>query len=468
MYLPDLVVRSRRVVTRDGVTPAALHIRGGRIIGVLDPERVPVGCPVDDAGELVVMPGIVDMNVHVNASADAHGYAFEQTTRAAAAGGVTTIVDTGPVGRPTASVSVLEQKRRAAEGHCAVDVAFCGGLVPGNSRELGPLAEAGVFGFACSFGAALDGAEAVTADDLRTALPALARIGAMVMVRGELPAPIDRAVAARMSSSGLVDRLMWSFRNGREYRTFLETHPKDAETEAVVRLLELCREHGTRTQILSLSSSDALTPIFRARAAGLPVTVQTCPHYLSFVAEEVPAGATAFKCMPPIRDRLNRELLWGALSGGLIQVIASDHSPPPAGFRSLRSRNFSRAWGGIASLPLVLPAVWTAASARGHTISQLMAWMCRAPARIAGIVKKGDIDVGYDADLIIWDPDAEFTVDPAALADATVSSPYAGRRLRGVVARVYLRGNLIFPSPPSTRLVGRALVKQKISSARVS
>jgi allantoinase len=468
MYLPDLVVRSRRVVTGGGVTPAALHIRGGRVIGVLEFENVPERCLVDDAGDLVVMPGVVDTHVHVNASSAADGYAFEQTTRAAAAGGVTTIVDMGPAGRPTVSVAALAEKRRAAEGRCAVDVGFCGGIAPGNSHELGRLADEGVFGFECSFGSsAVGGAAAVAETDLRTAMPALTRIGAMLMVHGELPEPIARAIESQSSSMGPLDRLTSSFRGRREYVPFLETHPKEAETGAILRVLELCREYRTRTHILNLSSSDALTPIFHARAARLPVTVETCPHYLFFVAEQVPDGATAFKCVPPIRDRVNRELLWGALSGGLIQMIASDHSPPPVRFDGGKSRDFSRAWGGISSLPLSLPAVWTIASARGHTVNELAAWMCRAPGRIVGLERKGEIDVGYDADLVIWDPDAEFTVDAVTLAGARAPNPYVGCSLRGVVARVYLRGNVIHQQgQPIERTMGRVLVKQSATARR--
>ena len=468
MYLPDLIVRSRRVVTRDGVRPAALHIRGGRIIGVLDFENVPESCPVDDAGDLVVMPGAVDTHVHVNVSTRDGADAFGQTTRAAAAGGVTTIIDAGSAGQPTASVSMLEQRRRAAEGHCAVDVGFCGGIVAGSGREIGPLAGEGVSAFACTVGvAAVDGAAVVGETDLRTAMPGLARIGATLMVHGELPGPIERAVNAQRSSMGLLDRAAWSFRGSREYVRFLETHPKAAETEAVVQILELCREYGTKTHILSLSSSDALTPIFRARAARMPVTVETCPHYLFFVAEEVPHGATAFKCVPPIRERANRELLWGALAGGLIQTVASDHSPPPAAFHGRKPRDFSRAWGGIASVQLSLPAVWTIASVRGHTVNDLAAWMCRGPARIAGLERKGEIDVGFDADLVIWDPDAEFTVDAATLVGAPASTPYAGRSLRGIVARVYLRGNVIYQrGRPIERTMGR-LVQPSASTARI-
>ena len=467
MYLPDLIVRSRRVVTRDGARPAALHIRAGRIIGVLEFDNSPEGCPVDDAGDLVVMPGVVDTHVHVNAPAAEDADAFEQTTKAAAAGGVTTIIDVGSVGGPTARVSTLEQIRRAAEGHCAVDVGFCGGIVPGNSREIGPLAAEGVFGFACTLGvAAVEGAAAVTEADLRTAMPGLTRIGATLMVHGELPGPIERAVNSQRSSMGFFDRATWSFRGSREYVRFLATHPKSAETEAVVQLLELCREYGTRTHILNLSSSDALTPIFRARAVRMPVTVETCPHHLFFVSEEVPDGATAFKCVPPIRERANRELLWGALAGGLIQTVVSDHSPPPAGFHGRKPRDFSRAWGGIASVHLSLPAMWTIASARGHTVHELAAWMCRGPARIAGLERKGEIDAGYDADLVIWDPDAEFTVDAATLAGVAASNPYAGRSLRGIVARVYLRGNVIYQrGRPIERTMGRLLVKHGVPSS---
>ena len=464
MYLPELIVRSRRVVTRDGVRPASLHIRGGRIIGVLEFENTPEGSPVDDAGDLVVMPGAVDTHVHVNASAAEDADAFSQTTRAAAAGGVTTIIDVGSVGQPTATVSMLEQKRRAAEGHCAVDVGFCGGIVAGSSHEIAPLAGEGVFAFFCTLGvAAVEGASAVGESDLRTAMPGLARVGATLMVHGERPGPIERAVDNQRSSMGLLDRATWSFRGSRQYVRFLETHPKAAETEAVVQVLELCREYGTKTHILNLSSSDALTPIFRARAVRMPVTVETCPHYLFFVAEEVPDGATAFKCVPPIRERANRELLWGALAGGLIQMVASDHSPPRTRFQG-RAREFSDAWGGIASLQLSLPAVWTIASARGHTVNELAAWICRGPARIAGLERKGEIDVGYDADLLIWDPDAEFTVDAATLV-GVASTPYAGRSLRGIVARVYLRGNVIYQrGRPIGRATGRLLVKHGVSS----
>jgi allantoinase len=458
MYLPDVLVRSRRVVTRDGVTPAAIHIRGGRIIGVLDFDNIPENCPIDDAGDLVVMPGLVDTNVHVNASTSSDSQAFEQTTRAAAAGGVTTIIDMGPAGRPIASVAMLEQRRRAADGHCAVDVGFCGGIASGKFSDIAPLAQAGVFGFTCAFGAsAIDDGGCVDESDLRTVMPALTRAGALLTAR----------VALRSLRSRRPLRLFP--RGQRKYTAFLEDHPKDAETNAIVRVLELCREYGTRTHLLSLSSSDALTPIFQARAARLPVTVETCPHYLFFASEEIPDGATSFKCVPPIRDRANRELLRGALSGGLIQTIASAHSAPPAGFRGAASRDFSRAWSGIASLQLSLPAVWTIASARELDFSQLAAWMCRNPARIAGLEKKGEIDVGYDADLVVWNPDAEFTVDPAMPTDAGSATPYAGRSLRGIADRVYLRGNLIYERRrPIERTVGRLLVKPGVPIARVS
>ena len=450
MYLPDLVVRSRRVVTGDSVAPAAIHVRAGRIIGVLDVDNVPEGCPVDDAGDLVVMPGIVDTHVHVNTSADTDGDAFEQTTRAAAAGGVTTIVDMGAAGRPIASVSTLDQRRRAATRHSFVDVGFCGGIGSGNARDIAPLAEAGVFGFASAF----------NENDLRTAMPALARIGATLMISGESATDREGSPARGFTLRSL-------FGAGRDYSRFLDAHPKEAETSAIQRVLELCREYGTRTHIVSLSSSDALTPIFQARAARLPVTVETCPQYLFFVAEEVPNGATAFACVPPIRERVNRELLWGALSGGLIQTIASGDSRPPAEFR--KSRDFSRAWPGIASLQWTLPIVWTVASKRGHSLNQLAAWLCRAPSRVAGVEKKGGIEVGYDADLLVWNPDAEFVVEGKTPIRRRTATPYAGCHLRGVVDRVYLRGNLICQAGrPIDYPTGRFIAKQGVSTARVS
>jgi allantoinase len=445
VILPDLVVRSRRVVTSQDVRPAAIHIHNGRVIGVLAFDDVPQGCPLDDAADAVVMPGIVDTHVHVHESARDDGDGFEVVTRAAATGGVTTIVDLpGGGSRPLTTVAALDAKRAAAAGHCFVDVGFWGGVVPGNARDLAPLFDAGVLGFACVL-LPLPFAEfpPVSESDLQTVMPGLTRIGARLLVHAELAGPIEQAVARQRSERRWTERIPGLSRASRRYATYLETHPKAAENEAVSLLIQLCRTHQTRTHILHVSSSDTLAPLFHARSARVPITAETCPHYLSLVAEDVPNGATGFKCAPPIRERENREFLWAALAGGLIQMVVSDHSAaPPETKRD--AGNFFTAWSGIASIQLSLSVMWTGACSRGYTLDHIARWMCGGPAQFAGLSNKGRIEPGYDADLIVFDSDAEFTVDARSVDSRHLPTPYAGRTLRGVIRRTYLRGTKIF------------------------
>ena len=398
MFLPDLVVRSRRTVLAGAIRPAALHIRHGKIIGVMDFDDVPEGCPLDDARSTVVMPGAVDTHVHVNEPSRTEGEGFAAATRAAAAGGVTTIVDVAA----TTTAAALVQKHKAAEGRCFVDVGLWGGLVPGNVADLEPLVAAGVRGFKCALApSSVDGFPAVTETELRTAMPVVAKLGARLLVHAELPGPIERAADASRASRGWLSRLAGSTFASRKYATYLATRPKEAENEGIALAINLCREYRVRTHILHLSSSDALTPLYHARASRLPISVETCPHYLTFVAEEIPDGATAFRCDPPIRERENREYLWASLAGGLIQMVVSDHPH-------------------VSTLEHSLAATWSEARARGYSLSQLVEWMCRAPARLAGLDRKGTIDVGFDADLAIWSPEAN------------------------VVERTYLRGMCIY------------------------
>ena len=463
MLLPDLVIRSRRVVTGGDVRAAAVHVRQGKIIGVLDFDDVPAGCVIDEAEQAAVFPGVVDTHVHVNEPGRTEWEGFDTATQAAAAGGVTTIVDMPLNSIPaTTTVAALEAKRRAAEGKCHVDVGFWGGVVPGNAGDLAALFAEGVFGFKCFLvDSGVSEFPAVTEADLASAMPVLTKIGAPLLVHAELLGPIEAAAAARRSELGLLAPLAGPMGKNRRYSAYLQSRPKEAENQAIALMIRLCREHRTRIHIVHLSSSDALTAIFHARSAGLPLSVETCPHYLNFVADEIPDGATAYKCAPPIRERENREFLWAALAGGLIQMVVSDHSPAPADMKHVRSGDFFKAWGGISSLQLGLSVIWTAASGRGYSMIQLAEWMCRGPARLAGLNRKGAIDVGYDADLVVWSPESEFTVDEQMLRHRQHLTPYLGLRLRGVVERTYLRGERIYESRNSTPAPGGRLLVRR-------
>jgi allantoinase len=458
VFLPDFILRGRRVVTAHGIRPAAIHVRGGKIIGVVEFENVPDGCPLDDAGTAVVMPGVVDTHVHVNPPWDD----VERVTRAAAAGGVTTIVDTAiDRGPATATVAALERKRSAAEGKCFVDVGFWGTLVPGNAREIAPLFEAGILGFACTL---LESRSpdrfALSEADLQMIMPALTRIRATLLVHAELARPVNDSASPGVRRWPRIPLLA---RRGRRYAAYIESRPKAVENDAVGLLIQLCRAHQTRTHIVHLSSADTLAPLFHARAARLPITAETCAHYLTFVADEIPDAATAFKCAPPIRERENREFLWAALAHGLISVVVSAHCAANPEHAGARSGDFLRADDGIAGLELSLPATWTGASARGYTLERVVDWMCRAPAGLAGLSRKGTIDVGFDADMVVFDPDAEFTIERDVLQPSDLPTPYLGRRLRGVVERTYTRGIEVFcrGKKASPQRPGRLLVRSR-------
>jgi allantoinase len=316
-----------------------------------------------------------------------------------------------------------------------VDVGFWGGVVPGNVAELGPLWEAGVFGFKCFLvPSGVDEFQHVGEADLRAALPELAALGAPLLAHAELPGPIEDAVRKRPKDAP-----------ANQYATWLASRPRKAENEAIALLLHLAGEFKSRIHIVHLSSSDSIPQLRQTRERGIRVSVETCPHYLTFVAEEIPDGATEFKCAPPIRERENCEKLWVALREGTIDFIASDHSPCPLAMKVREEGDFLRAWGGIASLQISLPAVWTQARSRGYALTHVAEWMCRGPAHLAGLEKrKGAIAAGCDADLVIWNPDAKFRVHPASLHHRHKLTPYAGRELFGVVETTFLRGRKVF------------------------
>jgi allantoinase len=428
-----LALRSRRTVTPRGIEDAVVVVREGRIADVLRTANAPA-LDAEDLGELVLMPGLVDTHVHVNEPGRTEWEGFETATRAAAAGGVTTIVDMPLNSVPaTTTVAALAAKRAAAAGKCVVDAAFWGGVVPGNAEELAGLAAAGVRGFKCFLvPSGVDEFPHVGERELREAMPRIARLGLPLLVHAELPGPIE--AAARSAT----------WRDPRAYASWLASRPDGAEREAIAMMLTLCAETRCRVHVVHLAAADAVPLLRSARARRLPVTVETCPHYLFFDAGEIADGATPFKCAPPIRERENREALWAALRARVIDLIATDHSPCPPEMKRMESGDFFAAWGGIASLELLLAAVWNGARVRGFTPADLARWMCEAPARLAGLEgAKGTIAPGQDADLVAWDPAEEWTVDAAALHQRHKLTPYAGRKLAGRVRRTYVRGELV-------------------------
>ncbi|MBK8465389.1 MAG: allantoinase AllB [Chloracidobacterium sp.] len=431
----DQIIRSRRVVTPLIIGPATVHIADGKIARIGEWDDVPAGTPLTDAGNSVVMPGNVDAHVHVNEPGRTEWEGYETATRAAAAGGVTTIVDM-PLNSipPTTTLAGFEEKLAAAEGKCTVDVAFWGGVVPGNTSELAPLIERGVRGFKCFLiHSGVDEFPHVVENDLRIAMPELARLDSVLLIHAEVAGPIDAAAA---SLAGL---------DPRQYDTFLRSRPREAENEAIALMIRLCRETGCRIHIVHHSSSDALPMLRAARAEGLPLTVETCPHYLTFAAEEIADRATHFKCCPPVRELENREKLWEAVADGTIDMVVSDHSPCTPALKLQESGDFMDAWGGIAALQFGLPVMWTNLKARGFGLADLTRLMSAQPAKLAGLdQRKGKLAAGYDADIVIWNPEAEFKVVPEIIEHRHKLTPYSGMELIGKIETSYVGGNKVF------------------------
>jgi allantoinase len=437
-------IRGRRVITPDGERAATVLLREGVIAGLAGYAGAPDGA-LTLAGDEVLLPGLVDSHVHVNEPGRTEWEGFATATAAAAAGGVTTIVDM-PLNSipPTVTVPALHAKQAAAAGQLATDVAFWGGAVPGNVADLRPLHEAGVVGFKCFLlPSGVDEFAPLDAGQLAVAMAEIASFGGLLIVHAEDPGVIAAAPAAR----------------GRRYADFLASRPPEAERRAVTALLALTRQTGCRTHIVHLASGAALPAVRAAKAAGLPVSAETCPHYLTLRAEDVPDGATQFKCCPPIRDDANREALWGGLLDGTIDCVVSDHSPCPAAAKRMDTGDFGDAWGGIASVQLSLPAVWTEAARRGIGLDRVAGWMAAAPAALTGLADRGAIRPGLRADLCCFAPGQEFVVDAAALRHRNPVTPYAGRTLTGVVRQTWLAGRRAGTGPPAGQLVsvtGRA------------
>jgi allantoinase len=432
---------SSRVVTPEGVRPAAVVVEQGRIVSVREPADAPRDAVLHQFGDLVLLPGLVDSHVHINEPGRTEWEGFATATRAAAAGGYTTLVDMPLNCLPeTTTVAALEAKRRAAEGQCRVDWAAWGGLTGLNKEHVTPLAEAGVAGFKSFLvNPGIEGFAMIDKQELEDALPTLARTGLPLLVHAEL--------AEYMVPGGDGD-------DWQQYATYLRSRPDQSELAAIRMLIGLCRTYDFRLHIVHLATALALEELASARAEGLPVTVETCPHYLHFTAEEISPGGTLFKCAPPIRSRANREGLWQGLRDGVIDLIATDHSPCPP---SMKQGDFRQAWGGIASLSVAISVIWTEMTERGLPLEDLARWMSAQPAKLAGLEeRKGAIAAGWDADLVVFDPAEEFTLRAEDLQYRHLVSPYMGDKLRGKVKATFVRGIAAyqegsFPDPPAGR-----------------
>jgi allantoinase len=434
-----LLIRSRRMVVGDGVLEAAAFVRDGRVEVVGDYDLRLDADRTVDLGDLPLLPGVVDSHVHVNEPGRTEWEGFATATRAALAGGVTTICDMPLNSSPvTTTVDALRAKVAAAAGQCAVDVAFWGGAVPGNAGSLGPLLDAGVVGFkSFLIDSGIPEFPPLSREELRSAMAAIADSGAAMIVHAEDPAQ----VTAPASGS---------------YDAFVASRPPVAERRAIETVISASAFSGARAHIVHLAAGECAALISSAKAAGINLSAETCPHYLFFAAEEVPPGRTEFKCCPPVRYAVNREALWRALGDGAIDGVVSDHSPCTPSLKGLPNGDFRTAWGGISSLQLGLSVVWSVARRRGFSLADVSRWMSAFPASLAGLPTKGRIAAGCDADFVAFDPDLSWEVRGAELLHRHSVTPYDGRTLTGRVARVWLGGTEVTPAgPPRGRLLAR-------------
>ncbi|MEU9708938.1 allantoinase AllB [Streptomyces sp. NPDC047967] len=441
----NLVLRSTRVVTPEGTRPAAVAVAGGTIDAVLPYDAdVPAGARLEDFGDDVLLPGLVDTHVHVNDPGRTEWEGFWTATRAAAAGGITTLLDM-PLNSlpPTTTVDHLRTKQQVAAPKAHVDTGFWGGAIPSNVKDLRPLYEAGVFGFKCFLSpSGVEEFPELDQEQLARSMAEIAGFGGLLIVHAEDPHHLADAPQ----------------RPGPAYADFLASRPRDAENTAIEGLIAHARRLNARIHVLHLSSSDALPLIAAAKREGVRVTVESCPHFLTLTAEEVPDGATEFKCCPPIREAANQDTLWAGLADGTIDCIVSDHSPCTT---DLKTPDFASAWGGISSLQLGLPAIWTEARRRGHSLDDVVRWMSTAPAELAGLTRKGAIEAGRDADFAVLAPEATFTVDPAELFHRNQVTAYAGKTLHGVVRSSWLRGARIVSDGNLAEPTGRLLERDR-------
>lgn len=429
-----IAIKSSRLLRGAKFMSAAMLLRDGKIVDIVSADAIPSGYTVHDVGDHVVMPGLVDSHVHINEPGRTEWEGFETATRAAAAGGITTLTDMPlnciPV---TTSAAAFEEKLRHIAGRIWIDVCFWGGVVPGNAGELDRMMRQGVMGFKCFLiHSGIDDFPNVERPDLEQSMPILAKRGLPLLVHAELD------LSQGVSHKPLIDE-------PHKYSHFLASRPREWENEAIKLMIELCKEFDCRVHIVHLSSSDALPLIAKAKAECLKITTETCPHYLTLAAEDVPDGNTSYKCTPPIRERENSDKLWQGLEDGTIDFIVSDHSPCTPELKLLSEGNFDKAWGGISSLQLGLPAIWTEAQRRGYSLSDVSRWMSYGPAKFLGIDNvKGSLEPGHDADIVIFAPEQGFTLEQSMIHHRHKLTPHMGRTWQGKVLETYVRGNKVY------------------------
>jgi len=431
----DFALTSRRVIVGSEVRPATLIIRGGMIDEVVPGSLEKHELPVEDVGDLIVMPGLVDTHVHINEPGRTEWEGFDSATRSAAAGGITSVVDMPLNSTPvTTSADALARKIDSIAGKLWIDCGFWGGVIPSSLGDLEELVEAGVLGVkSFTIDSGLDDFPPIGETHIRHAIRILDGYRVPYLIHAEL----NRS-----------DRKLPII--GTSYRSFLESRPCQWENDAIAMLIRLCQEArneeiDAHIHIVHLSSADALVPIAEAKAGGLSMTAETCPHYLTLCAEDIPDGKPLFKCCPPIRGKENQERLWKGLLDHVVDFIVSDHSPCSPELRRLDTGDIEQAWGGISSLQFGLSIIWAEAQQRGVDLIQVIDWMSTRPAQFAGLGdRKGRLAPGYDADLVVFDEGGSYCIKPEAIKYRHKVTPYEGRLVQGVVKATYVRGQKVY------------------------
>jgi allantoinase len=432
-------IHSTRTILEGAIKDVTLIISGGVIAGIAEGLVQYPDIPLTEAGDNILMPGVIDPHVHINEPGRTEWEGFNTATKAAIAGGVTCLVDMPLNASPvTTTAPAFDVKITAAKNQLHTHCGFWGGLVPGNENDIEPLADKGVLGFkAFLTHSGIDEFPNVTEPDLHKAMPVIAKLGLPLLVHCELTAAHEKEVMV----------------NKRSYHDYLLSRPRKWEDDAIAMMIRLCEMYRCRTHIVHLSSSNSIHQLKEAKHKGLPITVETGQHYLYFAAEQIKDGQTQFKCAPPIREQENNDQLWEALKSGVIDLVATDHSPATPALKELQTGDFSKAWGGIASIQFALPALWTAAKKRNYGLTDMAKWLCEEPARLIGkSTSKGKIAKGYDADLVIWDPHQSFTVTASVIQHKHKTTPYLNEQLSGTVLQTWLNGVKVFDKGLFTQL----------------